>query len=61
MIMTRENQRAWRKTYPNATLSTTNPTWAAMGGNQDLNSEKPAINTCATAWLQENILHNLGI
>jgi hypothetical protein len=32
------------KTYPSATLSTTNPTWTDWGSNPDLRDERPASN-----------------
>jgi hypothetical protein len=40
----RENQRIQRKSCPNATLSTTNPTWTDKGANLDFHSERPATN-----------------
>jgi hypothetical protein len=40
MTLTGENQRTWIKTYPSATLSTTNPTWT----DSVLHDEKPATN-----------------
>jgi hypothetical protein len=42
MILTGENWRTWRKTFPSATLSTTNPTWTVLGVNPGLQCEKPA-------------------
>jgi hypothetical protein len=44
ITMTGENRRTWRKTCPSATLSTTNPTWAALGANSALHGEKPVTN-----------------
>jgi hypothetical protein len=40
----RRNQRTRRETCPSATLSTINPTWAALGANPDLQGEKPKTN-----------------
>jgi hypothetical protein len=45
MILTRENWRTWRKTYPSATLSTTNLTWTEPGANPGLRCERPATNS----------------
>jgi hypothetical protein len=44
MILAGENRRTRRKTYPSATLSTTNPTWIDPGANTDLRDERPATN-----------------
>jgi hypothetical protein len=54
---TGENQRAWRKTCPSASLSTTNPTWTDLGANRGLCSERPAPN-CFEPWngLQSSII-----
>jgi hypothetical protein len=43
-ILTGENRRTRRKTYPSATLSTTNPTWIDPGANPGLRGERPATN-----------------
>jgi hypothetical protein len=43
-ILTGENRRTQRKTCPNATLSTTNPTWIDPGVNLGLRGERPATN-----------------
>jgi hypothetical protein len=40
----REKPTTRRKTCPNATLSTTNPTWTDPGSNPGLRSERPATN-----------------
>jgi hypothetical protein len=34
----------WEKTYPGATFSTTNPTWADAGSNPGRRGGKPATN-----------------
>jgi hypothetical protein len=39
MILTGENRRTRRKTYPSATLSTTNPTWSNLGTNAGLRND----------------------
>jgi hypothetical protein len=44
MILTGENRRTRRKTYPSATLSTTNPTWTDLGANPCLRGENPVTN-----------------
>jgi hypothetical protein len=44
MKLTGENRRARRKTYPSATLSTTNPTWPDPGSNPGIFCERPATN-----------------
>jgi hypothetical protein len=44
MIFIGENWRTRRKIHPSATLSTTNPTWTALGANPGLCGEKPATN-----------------
>jgi hypothetical protein len=44
MILTRENQRTWRKTCPSAILSTTNPTWPDPSVNPGLHGERLATN-----------------
>jgi hypothetical protein len=43
-ILTGENWRTRRKTYPSATLSTTNPTWNDPGANPGLRGQRPATN-----------------
>jgi hypothetical protein len=43
-ILTGENRKTRRKTYPTVTLSTTNPTWVDPGTNPGLRGERPAIN-----------------
>jgi hypothetical protein len=40
MILTGENQRTWRETYPSASLSTTNPTSTDLSVNPGLCSER---------------------
>jgi hypothetical protein len=42
--MTGENRNNRGKTFPNATLSTTNPTWTDPGSNPGPRSERPATN-----------------
>jgi len=42
--MTGENQGIWRKTYPNTTLFTTNPTLTGLGPNQGLHSDRLTTN-----------------
>jgi hypothetical protein len=37
-------QKYWEKTCPNATLSTTNPTWSDVGSSPDHRCGKPATN-----------------
>jgi len=44
IIMTRENQITWRKTCPNATLSTINPTKIGLGLKLGLPHERLATN-----------------
>jgi hypothetical protein len=44
MKLTGENQSTRRKTWPSATLSTTNPTWTEPGSNPDLPGGMPAAN-----------------
>jgi hypothetical protein len=44
MILTGENQRAWRKTCPNAALSTTNPAWTDLYVNLGLHSDRLSTN-----------------
>ena len=39
-----ENRITQRKTYPSATLSTTNPTWTDPGSNPGLRGERSATN-----------------
>jgi hypothetical protein len=44
-VMTdKENRSAVRKAYQNATLSTTNSIWIALGYNTGLRGEKRVIN-----------------
>jgi hypothetical protein len=40
MILTGENQSTWIKTCPIATVSTTNPTWPALGLNPGLYGDR---------------------
>jgi hypothetical protein len=54
-MMTGENRRTRRKTYPSVTLSTTNPTWIDLGANPGLRGEKPATNRLSTAYCYGNI------
>jgi hypothetical protein len=44
MKLTGENRSARGKTYPTATLSTTNPTWTDPGSNPGLRGDRPATN-----------------
>jgi hypothetical protein len=44
IILTGENSRTRRKPCRNATLSTTSPTWIALGANPSLCGEKPVTN-----------------
>jgi hypothetical protein len=44
MKLTRENRSTRGKTCPNATLSTTNPTWSDPGLNPGLRGGRPAAN-----------------
>jgi hypothetical protein len=44
MKLTGENLSTLGKTCPNATLSTTNPTWIRPGWNPGLRGERPATN-----------------
>jgi hypothetical protein len=44
MMLTGEDRRTRRKTCPNTTLSTTNPTWIDPGANPGLRGERPATN-----------------
>jgi len=44
MIMTEENWRSRRQTYPSATLSTTNPTWFDPGVNPGLRVQRRRLN-----------------
>jgi hypothetical protein len=44
MILTGKNRRPRRKTYPSATLLTTNPTWIDPGANLGLRGERQATN-----------------
>jgi hypothetical protein len=44
MILTEDNRRTRRKTYPSATFSTTNPTCTDPGANPGLRGERPATN-----------------
>jgi hypothetical protein len=44
MKLTGENRRTRGKTWPSATLSTTNPTWTDPGSNPGLRDGRPAAN-----------------
>jgi hypothetical protein len=44
MKLTGENQSTRGKTCPDATLSTTNPTWIDPGSNSGLRGGRPATN-----------------
>jgi hypothetical protein len=44
MKLTEENRSTPGKTFPNATFSTTNPTWTDPGSNPCLRGERPATN-----------------
>jgi hypothetical protein len=59
MILTGENRRTLRKTYPIATLSTTNPTWIDPVANPGLRGERPETNHLrhGTAHAEHFILH----
>jgi hypothetical protein len=62
MNLTGENRSTRRKTCPNATLSTTNPTWIDPGSNPDLRGERPATNrlshgTASIVMLSHSLLH----
>jgi hypothetical protein len=52
-ILTRDNQKTWRKTYPSATLSTTNPTRIDPGANPSLRGERPATNDLSHGMAQD--------
>jgi hypothetical protein len=52
MILTRENQRTWRKTCPNVPLSIINPTWTNLG----LCSERPVANHLGHGMASQNQL-----
>jgi hypothetical protein len=42
MILTGEDRKTRRKTWPNATLSITNPVWTDPGAKPDLRRKRPA-------------------
>jgi len=44
MILTGENRSSWRKPFPSANLSTTNPTRTGLGLKPELRGETPATN-----------------
>jgi hypothetical protein len=44
MISTAESRRTLRETFPDATLSTANPTWNDPGANTGLRDERPVTN-----------------
>ena len=44
MKLTGKNRSIQRKTYPSATLSTTNPTWTDQGSKPGLHGERPTSN-----------------
>jgi len=44
VLLADENQRAWGKTSPIATLFATDLTWIAVGFDPDLDSERPLTN-----------------
>jgi hypothetical protein len=44
MKLTGKNRSTRGETCPNATLSTTNPTWTEPGSNPGLRGERPATN-----------------
>jgi hypothetical protein len=60
MKLTGENRSTRGKTYPSATLSTTNPTWTDPGSNPGLCGERPATNRLShdTAHLLNLGCHN---
>jgi hypothetical protein len=60
MLLSGENQRTRRETFPSTTLSTTNPTWTALGTNLGPRSEKLATNCLSygTASKQRMLLLN---
>jgi hypothetical protein len=44
IILIEENRRTLKKTYPVATFSITNPSWADLDANPGFRGESPAIN-----------------
>jgi hypothetical protein len=56
MKLTGENRSARCKTFRNATLSATNPTWTDMGSNPGLRGERPSTNRLShgTAYFKSN-------
>jgi hypothetical protein len=59
MTMAGKTRSTWRKTWPIATLSTTNPTWTTPGSNPGLRGDRPATNRLshATAAFRHYILN----
>jgi hypothetical protein len=56
MILTGENRRTRRKTYPSTTLSTTNPTWIDPCANPGLRGERPSTNDLSYDTAQSELL-----
>jgi hypothetical protein len=54
MILTEENLRTRRKPCPNATLSSTNPSWTDLGANPDLRDGTPTTNRAREDFIHEN-------
>jgi hypothetical protein len=63
MILTGENWRTRRNTWPNATLSITNPAWNGPGTNPGLNSWRPEISrvVCFASFLSPNSFFFKGV
>jgi hypothetical protein len=55
MILTGENRRTRRKTYPSAALSTTNPTWIDPVTNPGLRGERPATNDLSHSTTHQSV------
>ena len=55
MKLTGENRSTRGKTYPSATLSTTNPTWTHPGPNPGLRGERPATNRLSHGSAEEGL------
>jgi hypothetical protein len=56
-ILTGENRRIRRKTWPSSTSSTTNPTWIDQGANPGLRGERPATNNLSHGTAHLHILY----
>jgi hypothetical protein len=61
MILTGENRRTRRKTFPSATLSTTNLTWIDPDANPGLCGERPATNDLSHGTAPEILLVHVQI